>query len=54
MWEKVTKAPAVLVWKMKRRPAMADGMSKFETVNGPRHVNIRKHHPDVAAALEYL
>ena len=25
-----------------------------ETVHRTRHVNIRKYHPDVAAALEYL
>ncbi len=29
-------------------------MSKFETVHGARHVNIRKYHPDAAAALKYL
>src|SRR5580704_12445143 len=32
---------------------MADGMSEFETIHRARHVNIREHHPDVAAALQY-
>ena len=32
---------------------MADGMSKFETIHGARHLNIREYHPDVATALEY-
>ena len=32
---------------------MANGTSKFATVHRSGHVNIRKYHPDVAAALEY-
>ena len=28
-------------------------MSKFETIHGALHLNIREYHPDVAAALEY-
>jgi hypothetical protein len=35
------------------RPAVADGMSEFETVYRAWHVNIRKNYPDVAAVLEY-
>ena len=35
------------------RPAVADGMSEFETVYGAWHLNIRKDHSDVAAVLEY-
>ena len=35
------------------RPAVADGVSQFETVYGPWHVNICKDHSDVAAVLEY-
>ncbi len=28
-------------------------MSKFETVHGAWHVNVREHHPDVATAFKY-
>jgi hypothetical protein len=35
------------------RPAVADGMSEFETVYGARHLNIRKDDSNVAAVLEY-
>ena len=35
------------------RPAVADGMSEFETVYGAWHVNIREDYANVAAVLEY-
>jgi hypothetical protein len=35
------------------RPAVADGMSEFETVYGAWHVNIRKDDANVAAVLQY-
>jgi hypothetical protein len=35
-----------------RRPSIAHGTSKFQPVNGPRHMNVGEYHADVVATLE--
>ena len=36
-----------------RRPAISHHRGKLETVHGTRHINVRKNHPNILAALEY-
>jgi hypothetical protein len=34
------------------RPTPSNGMAKLQSIHGPRHVDVRKHRPNIATAFQ--